>query len=367
MMVCGLSAQSNIGTLLSLQQCATEVQAICQSVPIVDLGAVAECLQAHRDDISIACASVLEPFIHQEGQHGDLDQEVADQETSESASQIEAEDEICDAKFIASCKTEFFMAVYTHDKTALQECATQHATAVGAACLAMIQDGDADGLLSHMYHCGQMTLGTCPVEAIALTTETVLGLENVQSATLMALITCLKGETSALREGCSGFFNSVSEVVATYAAQASDQFRDEEDEQDIDPPPSTSGGGSTVVSNAPTPAPPVPTKPGKEAHPDQTDGDHMQKPHSGDDSSGSVDDSDDSDHKSFLVPGLLIALASVVAVALAAGGALFVYRRRFQNHTELVSMHVSMNDGPSQISSERESQGFIMGSGYSQV
>merc|ERR1712195_441413 len=72
----------------------------------------------------------------------------------------------------------------------------------------------------------------------------------------MALITCLKGETSALREGCSGFFNSVSEVVATYAAQASDQFRDEEDEQDIDTPPSTSGGGSTVVSNAPTPAPP---------------------------------------------------------------------------------------------------------------
>ena len=181
----------------------------------------------------------------------------------------------------------------------------------------------------------------------------------------VALITCLKGETSALREGCSGFFNSVSEVVATYASQASDQFRVEEDEQDIDTPPSS--GGSTVVSNAPTPAPAPSTKPGKEAHPDPTDGDHMQKPHSGDDSSGSEHDSDDSGHKSFLVPGLLIALASVVAVALAAGGAVFVYRRRFQNHTELVSMHVSMNDGPSQILSGGESQGFVMGSGYSQV
>jgi hypothetical protein len=367
-MVVGSSGQSsNMGRLLALQQCAAQVQAFCQSVQITDLEAVAECLQTHRDDISTSCASVLEPFIRQEGADGELDQEVVDQETEESASHIEAEDEICDAKFIASCRSQFFMAVYSHDTTALVTCAREHVSTVGQACLAMVQNGDADGLLSHMYHCGQRALNTCPVEAMALATETALGLEEVQAPTLLSLISCLRGETHSLREGCSGFVNSVADVVASLSQQASDRFNDEEAASSSTAQPTD--GGATKPDPVITPAPAPAQQPqddsddsGKKAHhPDNNGGD--QKPSVSDDEDSSNDDG--SEHKSFLVPGLLIALACVLGLAVAGAAAVFIYRRRWQNHTDLVSMHVSMTDGPSQISDE--SQGFIMGSGYGKL
>lgn len=365
---CGTSAQPTASDrLLALQMCAHDVHALCSTVPVTDLMAVAECLQAHRDDIATVCASVLEPFIRQEGEDGDIDQEVVDQETQEDEQQVEAEDEICDAKFIAACRTEFFAAVYSHDDSALRQCAQQNAHMVGQACVAMLEDGSADGLLTHMYRCGRITLNSCPVEALALSAEVIQGMEHVQTATLVSLISCLQGEGNTLRQGCSGFYESVSDILGDLADQASDQFNQEETEDPVmpvlpTPSPSDHGTGTDHSGDDTTPDSSGKDHSGDNTPPESpsaapdTDTTPAEKP----------SDDDGSDHKSFLVPGILIALGTVIFLALTGAGAFYIYRRR--NTSELVSMHVSMSDGPSQMGRQSDyGETQIMGSGYSRV
>merc|ERR1712178_71766 len=86
--------------LVALRSCIPDIGRVCLSANQTDLAALSECLQSHLNDLSASCASVLENFIQQEAEHGAIDPEVADQETRESESQIEAEDQICDAKLL---------------------------------------------------------------------------------------------------------------------------------------------------------------------------------------------------------------------------------------------------------------------------
>merc|ERR1711977_593898 len=232
----GSTGQAQLGPLAS---CAGDVSTsgplatcILQATNIsainVDIPAVADCLEEYRNSLSASCVSALEQFVVQEGRDGDLDREVADQETTESESQIEAEDEICDARLMQVCRTELIAATFTGSTTRLTDCAQRHLTEVGQACVAMAVHASSDGLLAHMRRCGFKAIEYCPAQALALSAAAAAGFDNIDLTSILSLGSCLRDHAQQMRQGCMGFIDSVADVVATLSSQASDRFNDEE-------------------------------------------------------------------------------------------------------------------------------------------
>lgn len=334
--------------VVALRQCVPEIKRLCAASLTTppDVLALAECLQSHLNNVTPECQAALEPFIQQAGEDGDLDRVVADEETSESSSEVEAEDEICDAKAFQVCRSQVFVAVFSGNPAPLQDCARQHAASLGQACAAIIQNAQADGLLRHMKRCGTKTLQVCPVQALALSAEAMLGLDTVEAATVAALVACLREQFSAVSEGCAGFVDSVSDVISQLSDRVSDQFKEEEQIREDSSKPAH--GPDTTQP----PAPPSPSDSGSRRPSDSkaSGGDTSAGEHDSPSSApNTIGGSSDESQASFLLPGLLIGFGAFsVLVAGAAGG--FFYWRRHRNTSELMHMMgLSQSEGPSQI------------------
>jgi len=356
------SAQLPLGPLMS---CAGDLttsgplatcimQATNMTAARVDIPAIAECLEEYRTTLSANCISALEQFIVQEGQDGSLDREVADQETTESESQIEAEDEICDARLMQVCRPQLIQATFTGHTTNLAECAQQNLQVVGQACASMALHASSDGLLTHMRRCGIKAIEYCPSQALTLSAAAAQGIDNIELTAILALGSCLRDHTQQMRQGCMGFVDSVATVVSTLSSRVSEQFnREQANVQNPPTSPPAPAPPRTVVTPAPAP-PSGDHGTGSKTHSKSNTHNGGQADHpSGPKSESSGDDDKD---KTGLSAGWIAAI-SIIAVAAAVGiiGGLFWYRRRQMSSglAEVMGLAQSGSTGvPSQLDTE---------------